>query len=298
MITNSKTQMMKSVKHVAAVAVVATFGLASCDSTEDLGLSSFGDMEQEAFLESVEMALEGEIESVSFAGRIGGEANLSARGGKGFRGFSDCATVTKSGEEFPKTITIDFGEGCEGPHGHTKSGQIVVTISDAMSNVGATRTVTFENFSINDKAVVGTRVTTNQGQNADGFWVVTKSVNMTLTDSEGATLSKTFDGSKTWLSGFGADSAATKGYQKDGSGSITGVEGNTFTKTITTPIMIDHSCRYPLSGVVEMSGPEGEGTLDFGDGACDNLATVTRDGETEEIDLDSIKRRKRRRLRD
>jgi len=46
----------------------------------------------------------------------------------------------------PKTITIDFGEGCEGPRGFTRSGIITITITDTLRNPGAEYQATFDNF--------------------------------------------------------------------------------------------------------------------------------------------------------
>ena len=61
---------------------------------------------------------------------------------------------------------------------------------------------------------------------------------------------------------------------------------------------MDHTCHYPLAGVVQSSGPDGISILDFGDGACDDESTVTVDGVTETISLEEIWKRKHGRLRD
>lgn len=290
--------MIKSIKQVAALGAIGVLGLASCQQNEELSIGGFGEAEQEVYLEQLDQVMDTEIEFVSYWEKLGGENQLGARSERGRRGWSDCAEVTRSGEGYPRTVTIDFGDGCEGPYGHTKSGKIVVTISDALWNAGATRTVTLENFSIDDKDISGSRTTTNQGQNADGNWVVSRSGSLTVTDAEGAILSRTYEGAKEWLAGFGTDTTSTKEYLKTGTGVITTPEGSTYSKTITEAIHVDHSCRYPLSGVVEMVGPEHTIQLNFGNGECDNLATITRDGESEEVDLDKIRKKRRRRLRD
>ena len=278
-------------KQVAGVAVVGLL-VTACNSNEEVSLVEGFGAEESALWESVDLALDGEIDGASFGSFTGNKSELAGRGG-----LSDCATVTSSGDEFPKTITIDFGEGCEGRRGHVKSGVIVITLTDELINAGASRTVSFENFYVDDKAVTGSRVVTNEGQNGDGNWVMTRTIDMTMTDAEGATMTRTSSGSKTWLAGF-ADDAVDNVYLLSGSGTVTDPDGNTYSKTILEAIHVDQGCGYPIAGIVEMVGPERSGTIDFGDGTCDNVATLTNaDGESVEIDLDELKRRKRRRLR-
>ena len=57
-------------------------------------------------------------------------------------------------------------------------------------------------------------------------------------------------------------------------------------------MLIDRSCKYPLSGIVEITRAGETMTIDYGTGECDNLAQVTKDGVSEEIELNSGKFRK------
>ena len=49
-----------------------------------------------------------------------------------------CPEITFAEPEgtFPNVITIDFGDACEGPHGHIRSGKIIITQSAHMSEAG------------------------------------------------------------------------------------------------------------------------------------------------------------------
>jgi hypothetical protein len=45
-------------------------------------------------------------------------------------------------------------------------------------------------------------------------------------------------------------------------------------------------CRYIVQGVVEITlNGELVSSLDYGDGECDDVAILTQDGETAEVDL-------------
>ena len=65
-----------------------------------------------------------------------------------------------------------------------------------------------------------------------------------------------------------------------------------FEKITVEPLLIDRSCRYPLSGIVEITRADETMTIDYGTGECDNIAHVTKDGVTEEIELNSCQFRK------
>ena len=65
-----------------------------------------------------------------------------------------------------------------------------------------------------------------------------------------------------------------------------------FEKITIEPLLIDRSCRYPLSGIVEITRADETMTIDYGDGECDNIAHVSKDGVTEEIELNSGQFRK------
>ncbi|MBM3186540.1 MAG: hypothetical protein FJZ67_09570, partial [Bacteroidetes bacterium] len=64
--------------------------------------------------------------------------------------LAPCAVVTESSNTFPKTVTIDYGTGCVGQNGRTKKGKIIINVSGDMRVAGNTRSLTFENFYIND----------------------------------------------------------------------------------------------------------------------------------------------------
>jgi len=66
----------------------------------------------------------------------------------------------------------------------------------------------------------------------------------------------------------------------------------TFQREITEALLIDRTCRYPLSGVVEITRDGETMTINYGDGVCDNIATVLKDGVEEEIDLEGCEFKK------
>jgi hypothetical protein len=199
--------------------------------------------------------------------------------------FSDCASITVSSDDFPKEITIDYGEGCVGKHGDLKTGIIVISMSDTMLNAGAVHEVVFYDVMIGDKSIERTKTMTNMGLNADGNWVLEGASTSTVTYEDGSSSSRESTQSKEWLSGFGTEEREDNVILISGSGSLVNSEGLEFSRSITVPLLVDRSCRYIKSGTILLEKDGEETIIDFGDGECDQWATVTKDGETKEVDL-------------
>lgn len=82
-----------------------------------------------------------------------------------------CYSVTVNSNDtttFPKTVTIDFGDGCTLTYNGdtiTRSGQIIVTLTNRWFVLGAQHIITFNNFYFNGAKIEGTRTITNNGIN-------------------------------------------------------------------------------------------------------------------------------------
>lgn len=196
-----------------------------------------------------------------------------------------CASVTESSTTFPKTVTIDFGTGCTGPNGYTKKGKIIVEMSNLLTVIGATRTFTFDGFSINDVVITGTKKLTNSGLNSSGNLDITVVSDITMTNSNGAR-TKSFTHNREWIGHSTCDTADDE-FKITGSGSISRSDGKERNYLITTAIHIKASCRYPISGIVDFGTAKIGAILDYGDGTCDELAIITskRKNKTKTINL-------------
>lgn len=207
-------------------------------------------------------------------------------------GFPKCATVTADSDVFPKTITIDYTDGCTGRMGLEKKGIITIFMSDTITEVGAYYTVTIENMTIGQREISKTATFTNEGENEAGYLVISfVSISTTSFEKDGElyTIVREFTGQMEWVEGFDTPEATDDIFYLTRDGSITVNDELTFEKTTIEPLLIDRSCRYPLSGIVEITRADETMTIDYGEGECDNIAHVTKDGVTEEIELNSGK---------
>lgn len=82
-----------------------------------------------------------------------------------------CYTVTVDHPDtitYPKVVTIDFGEGCSVVFNGdtiTRSGQVIITLTNRWFVLDAQQVMTFNNFYLNNAKIEGTRTITNLGVN-------------------------------------------------------------------------------------------------------------------------------------
>ncbi|MEM6841241.1 MAG: hypothetical protein AAF632_03360 [Bacteroidota bacterium] len=203
-----------------------------------------------------------------------------------------CASRTveaPEGEEYPIVVTLDYGDGCTSWNETTFQGKIVTTISGPRDEVGTEIVTTFEEFYVNEHKIEGTqrRVVVSET-------VITSTLeNGSITTPEGEIFSRTSTRTREIISGLDTENRSDDVFQITGSSSGVTPEGIEYRKTITDPLVSSRDCRWITSGTIESVVDGVTRVTDFGDGECDNLATQTVDGITEEITMDfRIKRKK------
>ncbi|MBL7942606.1 MAG: hypothetical protein JNM00_07560 [Flavobacteriales bacterium] len=186
-----------------------------------------------------------------------------------------CVTVTESGVDYPKTITLDFGDGCTDPLGITRSGQLIISLTGDMIDEGSVRTVTFNDYSINGHPISGSRVTTNTGTDGSGHPTFSRVVDVDII-RDGELFQRNMNETVTWLSGYDTEPCGDNIFGVTGSGVVIRPDGISVTRTIIEQLIMDGTCGYITQGVVEVERPIGTATINFGDGTCDDIATVTK----------------------
>lgn len=204
-------------------------------------------------------------------------------------GGGSCPTISFAQAQgtFPNVMTIDFGTSCETPSGRVKKGKIVVTMSAPRTTQGATWVATTNNYYVDDAKVEGTITHTYYLSTTNGSSRVEHTSTMNITLPSGKTISWTSTRTRTQTAG-----AETPLNHSDDAYSITGSaqgvnrEGQSYSVTITKPLIRKVGCPWITEGTVARTKDGKTWTLDFGAGTCDRKATVTNaNGETKEITL-------------
>ncbi|MBU2951467.1 hypothetical protein KO493_12245 [Tamlana agarivorans] len=104
---------------------------------------------------------------------------------------------------FPKTITVDFGEGLLCKDGITRKGVITIVSTNWYGQKGSVHTTTFNNYYHESFQVEGTHVAKNLGKNTAGFSEYSVAIsNGKITTATGDSIYYTEDSMRTWISGF------------------------------------------------------------------------------------------------
>ncbi|MSQ78157.1 MAG: hypothetical protein EXR21_00590 [Flavobacteriaceae bacterium] len=197
-----------------------------------------------------------------------------------------CATVTADSTSIPgkRHVIIDFGTtNCQGNDGKFRRGKIDIMHDGKPRQAGSVTTVKTIDYYVNDNKVELDKTITNNGFNASNqlSWniAVNNSKIILAIANGGGTISWSSSRSCTWIAGINTPKFIFDDkYEISGDGSGTDAKGNSYTMKITSPIVIDFSCNQSrfVKGFFEIT-PNGKAArvIDFGNGTCDNLASIT-----------------------
>ena len=204
-----------------------------------------------------------------------------------------CAVVTWTYTDGTFTGTIDFGtEGCTLQNGNVVKGKITLTFSGNFTTPEQTITYSFDQFYHNGKKIQGSKTITRALKSTELLAAVhpvfTCNVDMTVTFEDASVYTRTGNRVKEIVEGYD-----TTGSWEDnvflvtGTGTTTKPNGDTWSSTIKTPLRYVMACKkpFPVSGTVLKIKNGVETLVDYGNGDCDNLASVTTGGVTTTIEL-------------
>lgn len=201
-----------------------------------------------------------------------------------------CATITHDTTVSPRKLTIDFGTtNCLCNDNKYRRGKILVSYTGRYRSPGTVITITFDNYFVNDNQVTNnsTKTITNNNRNTSNNLYYTIQVTATvLKVNSGGTISWTSTRTREWVAGESTPAWNDDEYKITGYATGTGSNGYPFTVTITKPLYIKLNCRYIVEGTLDLL-PTGKlkRTLDYGNGTCDDKATVTINGKVFNISL-------------
>ena len=186
--------------------------------------------------------------------------------------------------DYPKTITLDYGEATELQNGKILSGVIIIEISAPRNSIEYQRNVTYDNFGIDSLVINGTSVISVDKED-ESFRTFASDIVLTFAD--GTSAGRTSERVWQWIEGMDTELDQTDDViQITGYANVETSEGDTYKKEIVEPLIRIRDCRFIVEGVVEITlNGELISTLNYGDGNCDAVATITKDGESFDVDL-------------
>ncbi len=217
------------------------------------------------------------------------QANPSAgRNSQEVSALPSCVTVNVQLTDNSWTRTLTFNN-CELPNGNVLDGSIIISGSLNFDTPSNTISYSFVDFYHNDILVEGNRTVVRTIQStasqAAPHPVANMTIDMQLTFPNGNEYHRVGNRVREMIEGFG-----TPMIWADNVFSITGNWTTTFpagtrTSTITTPLRAEAGCPHIVSGVITTVRNNNTITLDYGNGDCDNQATLTVNGNSTNITL-------------
>ena len=191
-----------------------------------------------------------------------------------------CANYTISDSvpgEYPKTLTLDFGTGCTSADGILRKGKLVYVFSGPLVVPGTTASVTFDQYVVNGFGLKGTYAITNNSSDQAGISFTTQVTNGIITYPNATNYHYSHNKTYVMTGGSATPFNITDDvYSITGNSSFSTADGSSLVFNTTTPLVKAVSCHNVSSGIVAFVYNNSlNGTIDFGNGDCDNLATVT-----------------------
>jgi hypothetical protein len=175
------------------------------------------------------------------------------------------------------TMTITYPEeGCTEDNGLTKSGVVTAVLSGSWG-VGATVTITFDGYTVNDKALTGTITVSYEGADPYPTFDLTAS-SMSLTFEGGKSITWNSEKTFTWMDGYAtlADKSDDQ-WEIDGTASgVTRGEEN-FTR-VETDLLTSPTCKWFVDGTIDLT--VGDNTYNMAFGPSCGAVTFTYKGIT------------------
>jgi hypothetical protein len=281
---------------LAALAVLSFLVLFSCRK-EKGGSSGQPVSEQEAAVYSEESAqTEASFDDVEDVSMIAAseESDASAPNGR-LLPFEElrlrighCATVEVSPNDstYPKTITIDFGEGCECADGKFRKGIIIINLTGPIRRSGSVMTITLRDFYLNRAHIEGTKTVSNLSENGNiKFTVQVTGGKVTYPNGRGYTYEKLKYVNQ--VAGGDTKTCHDDVYHIEGRSKTEFANGVTIILNTETALVKKVSCPWITDGKLKITINDRVLFLDFGapnNGDCDNKALLTwNNGEGEKL---------------
>lgn len=200
---------------------------------------------------------------------------------------SACGSITVTPADlkaFPKTVVVDFGTGCTDVDGKNKSGKVTMVVGKIWE-ANSLVTLQYENYSEDGVKLDGKFTFSNNSSNVAGIYQI-KADKVKITDANGESWTWTgvhnFNQTRGHASWWDWNDDA---YDITGNIEVLFSNGQVVTWNISNPLSKANNCYWVSKGVgiLKLNGSDIQ--VDYGDGTCDNTATLLLNGKTITIKL-------------
>ncbi len=268
-------------------AIVALGLFSSCQDNEKLSGEDAIDVVDESISDAYfEDVTDMGIAAIDESPYGGGRATSDDR-------FTQCVSISfgPNSTREQGSLVIDFGDGCTDPRGNIRVGQIVMSWFDGPhNNLGFTIVTTFNGYSINGVALEGTRtverIAPKGGENNVRHSIMLDNGKATWPDGTFTTRESSFE--REWIKDIENERVTL-----DGEASGVNRRGRDYTMNIRETLVYRRACfltdgiHMAVKGVKVFTVGNRKIIIDYGDGRCDRIVTVTIGDTTREVNVGS-----------
>lgn len=284
-----KTITLNRITFAVIAIVFSAFIFTSCQK-ENSTVSSSSDLtdEQAATYSDESAQAEASFDDTEDLGMIAAEEEgVASEGGRGYAplfeelrlrlGHCVTITVTPNDTTYPKTITIDFGNGCLCADGKFRKGAIVIHLTGPIRRSGSVMTITFVDYYLNRAHIEGTKIISNLSENGNiKFTVQVVGGAVTFPNGRGWQ----YEGLKYVAQVEGGSTRIIRDdvYKIEGRSKTTFNNGLTINLNTETPLVKKVVCPWISNGTLKIKINARVLFLDYGaphNGDCDNKALLT-----------------------
>lgn len=198
-----------------------------------------------------------------------------------------CLTVTHDTTVTPRLITLDYGSTpCLCSDGRYRRGIVQIAYSGTPPANGSTATISYNNYFIDRHQINGSRTMTHTVYPGTNNPARIRTANITVTNPRSMAMTRTENDTIEFFAGWATDTIRLDDVYLI-RGNASGNRGRfSFNRIINTPLRREASCNWLTAGNVSMQqGNRAVRIIDYGNGNCDNQATITVNGNTRTITL-------------
>ncbi|QJB41444.1 hypothetical protein HF324_27820 [Chitinophaga oryzae] len=231
----------------------------------------YGDLFETAAIAAVDQNVAGNVRKADYEDY----ANVTA-----------CPSILISSADpnvWPKKITIDYGDACRDNYGITRSGKMYITLTGLLFNNNTHIDIQLDGYKYNGIPVAGKNSISGISYNATtGIQYTTEITGGRISYSDTLIVGYTSKKTVKQTAGAGTPTPNDNVYSIEGNASINyekgGPAGNA-TIASQTPLLKANACKWVSQGKALVAYGSLSATIDYGNGVCDDKATITINGD-------------------
>jgi len=203
-------------------------------------------------------------------------------------GWESCATITDYIDKDGYHVTVfDYGEkGC------IECGTLIkgkITSKWKENSKSSSWEEIYENYTFCDMTINGTVSYQSDGNPFIDSLNIDDDFEFTYSCQENLSVSFEDGLSYVYTSSYKEKSSNKLWTILEGESKFVVSDGKTYTSEIVEPVVMNFECNnsfIPVSGVEKWNDAGEKYEIDYGDGTCDNIATITENGESKVVDFE------------